>query len=71
MIGVDHLREEQAEGDDRGVDAVVEPDLLGLERLVDHSRVEQLVEGEQVGLAERFHVRREGRRGSLAHRRPP
>ena len=35
MVGVDHLREEQAEGHDRAVDASIEPDLLGLERLID------------------------------------
>src|SRR6516165_5323560 len=71
MIGVDHLREEKAEGHDRGVDAMIGPNLLGLERLIDHVGVEQFVEGEQVGLVEGFHFRREGRRDSLGHRRPP
>ena len=71
MIRVDDLREEQAEGDDRRIDGVVVADLLGLEGLVDDLGFEQLVEREQVGLAEGFHFRREGHGGSLVHRRPP
>ena len=52
VIVVEHLREEQAKGHKRRVDAILELDALGGQRRLDHVGVEDLVKGKSVGVAE-------------------
>ena len=52
MVGVEDLREEGAEGHERGVDRLIVADPLAGQGVLDHPGVEDLGEGETRGLLE-------------------
>jgi len=49
----------------------MERDAFGEQRLVDHTGIEDAVEGEDLGIAEGFDLLRDPVSCSLGHRRPP
>jgi hypothetical protein len=50
VVLVEHLREEQAKGYKRGVDAIFELNALGVQSRLDHIGVEDLVKRKSAGV---------------------
>jgi hypothetical protein len=71
MVGVDDLGKKERESHQGRVDPLMERDAFGEQRLVDHAGIEDVVEGEDLGIAEGFDPLRDPASCSLGHRRPP
>ncbi len=71
VVGVEHLGEEQAEGHERCVDAILEFDPLCRQCRPDRVGVEDLVKGKELGLAKGLDLFQNPPSRSLGHCRPP
>ena len=71
VVGVEDLREEGAEGHERGVDRLVVGDALGGQGVLDHGGVQDLGEGEALVLLEGIDRLGQPVSGTLGHGRSP